>query len=213
MLALGAGIGIVLAIVAVAALLLTNVLSWGSSSNATDKPADSSPITMPDTLGGLQTMTAVLTAKDPSKSAAVIDRNTRTADLTSKAYQQAYGGAAAAVQQYSNADLLFFGTAIAVRGESPGLTVGPVADPADLGLAQNVREVVTVGTAQCVVNHTVTTVAGKTPDPKNDVTSVCQRTGPGLTVQVFGNGGEQSGVSQQTMASMADELYAQLSTN
>jgi hypothetical protein len=211
--ALGAGIGFVVALAVVGVLLLTHVLSIGSSDDATTA-ADTTPITMPDTLAGFRTTVAVSTEKGGAdRGKQMAERNSRTIDLTVKSYQQAYDGAAVGVQMYSTDGLDFFGTAIVVRAESPGLTIGPIPDPADLGLAQNMRETVVVGDAECLVNHTRGTVAGKTPDPQDDLTSLCQRTGPGLTVQIFGNASTKSGAQQSDMVKMADELYAQLATS
>jgi hypothetical protein len=211
-LALGAGIGFVVALAVVGVLLLTHVLSVGSNSDSATA-VDTRPITMPDTLGGLKTTVAVTTAKagaDRGKS--FEERNGRTIDLTVKSYQQAYGGAAVGVQMYANDDLLFLGTAIAVRAKAPGLTTGPVPDPADLKLAQNQQDVVTVGDAQCLVYHTATTPEGQTPDPADDRTGLCQRTGPDGTAFVYGNAGGDNGTTQADMVKMADELYAQLGT-
>ena len=144
-LALGAGIGFVVALAVVGVLLLTDVLSIGSSGDSATT-ADTRPITMPETLGGLRTTVAVTVDKAGADQAKSFEERTgRTIERTVASYQQAYGGAAAGVQMYASDDLLFLGTAIAVRAQAPGLTTGPVPDPADLGLAQNQQEVVTVG--------------------------------------------------------------------
>ena len=168
---------------------------------------------MPETLGGFRTTVAVTTDKagaDRAKS--LEERNSRTIDLTVASYQQAFGGAAVGVQMYANDELLFLSTAIAVRAQAPGLTTGPIPDPADLKIAQNQQEVVTVGDAQCLVYHTKITPEGQTPDPAGDRTGLCQRTGPDGTALIYGSAGGDGGGTQADMVKMADELYAQLGT-
>ena len=211
-LALGAGIGFVVALAVVGVLLLTHVLSLGSGSESATA-ADTRPITMPETLGGMSTLVAVTTEKGGAdKGKQMQQRNDHTIALTTEAYQKAYDGAAVGVQLYTNDELLFYGTAIAVRAESPGLTLGPVSDPADIGLAQNMREIVAVGDAECLVVHTRGTRAGETPDPDDSITSLCQRSGPDGTAMVYGNAGRDGGATQTDVVKMVDELYAQLGT-
>lgn len=90
--------------------------------------------------------------------AAAERRNVRdTARLTVAAYSRAYGGAAAAFHDYADSFSDEPMTVVAVRASSPGLTVGPVEDPADRHL-----------------------------DPSKFYYTQCQRTGSQLTVLVFG---------------------------
>ena len=93
-----------------------------------------------------------------------------------------------------------------VTAASPGLTLGPVGDPADLGLAVNLASIVDVGDAQCEVNTGSPVPTGSTPDPEKAFTTRCQRTGPGLTVMVYGVGNGTDG--HQQMVDLMDAAWS-----
>ncbi len=189
-------------ILVAAVLLFTDVLSWGGASSAEATAVDTRPLTMPDTLPGLTTQVAAATAKG-AKPAVVQSMTTRLANtqrLTTAAYQAAYGGAAAGFQGYSSADLESLVSVIAVRADSPGLTNGPVYDPADLGLAVPMTEVVEVGDVDCLIRHMQNVPTGQQENPDDVVATNCQRTGSGLTVWVQGSGYSGAGGKAQLAA-------------
>jgi hypothetical protein len=169
------------------------------SPTSTSTSAGSLPA-LPDELAGLKTQDEILKAKatddgSTKSSEAVMATAQRTRRLTEEAYSQAYG-APVEVQMYDSDDLEFLSTVIVVAAQSPGVVRGPVADPADLGLAVNINRVVKVGSVECEITTTTPVPAGKTVDPANETTTHCQRTGPGLTAIVYGIGHGTEGQGQ-----------------
>lgn len=141
---------------------------------------------LPAELAGLQTLDAAATANGGDRAKTTVKTNSHSKQLTAKAYGDAYG-TPAEVETYASADLLFLATVIAVGAQSPGLTIGPVSDPTDLGLAVSMTTVSQDGQVQCVVNAGGAVPSGQQVDPAKAITTQCQRTGPGLTVMVFAN--------------------------
>jgi hypothetical protein len=96
---------------------------------------------------------------------------------------------------------------IAVRAEAPGLTLGPVVDPAYLKLATPDREVKTFGDVQCEVIWNPPALQGQTPDPKNELTANCQRAGSGVTVLVGGSSFDGA-QNQQLMVALTNAAWS-----
>lgn len=167
-------VGVVLAVV--------GVIHFGKSHPAA---VDKTPIVLPSQLNGFQDELDVLSklggGNPPTGEK---DLLAKEAPLTVDAYEQAYGGAAAAFHAYANADLTHIVSVIAVRAQSPGLTDGPVSDPSTLGLAVSPRAVVHDGDVSCVAVQNPVALAGDPVDPANSLYVRCERTGPGLTVIV-----------------------------
>jgi hypothetical protein len=174
-------VGVVLAIV--------GVVHFGKSHTAGAAGVDKTPIVLPSTLDGFQDQLDALSklngGNPPSGTKDLLAKET---PLTVDAYEQAYGGAAAAFRSYANADLTHIFSVIAVRAQSPGLTDGPVSDPSTLGLAVSQRAVVHEGEVSCIVVQNAVVATGQPVDPANSLYVGCERTGPGLTVIVT-NGG------------------------
>jgi hypothetical protein len=170
-------VGVVLAVV--------GVIHFGKSHTAT---VDKTPIVLPSELDGFQDALdamSKLNGGDPPTGEK--DLLGKEAPLTVDAYEQAYGGAAAAFHAYANADLTHIFSVIAVRAQSPGLTDGPVSDPSSLGLAVSQRAVIHEGDVACTVVQNTVVAAGEPVDPANSLYARCERTGPGLTV-IISNG-------------------------
>ena len=202
-------LGVIVTVAVAAGLLLAHVMSFGDNRPTTSGP-DTRAITLPDTLGSFQDELTVVKSKNPSQKQ--LDTQTKTqgdtARLTVAAYSKAYGGAAAAARSYADTGLEQFLNVVAVRAATPGLTIGPVSDPADLGLKVNMREIVTQGDAQCTIAHTTMTSAAEAVDTSTQITTVCQKSAGGVTVQVFGNLTGTEGLT--TTVALVDEAWTKV---
>jgi hypothetical protein len=98
---------------------------------------------------------------------------------------------------------------IAVRADAPGLTVGPVLDPAYLRLATPPRQVKTVGPV-CQIDWSPPTLAGQRPSHASEQVVGCQRSGQRLTVFV-GGGGFIGPADLQTMANVTNVAWSAIS--
>ncbi|MTD13498.1 hypothetical protein GIS00_06015 [Nakamurella sp. YIM 132087] len=200
----GIAIGVVVAVIAGAVLVLTNVLSFGSG---TDDP-DTTPIAMPATVGGYDDLLTVQEKKGAKAEQLDRQRTTQqhTRDLTVAAYSAAFGGAGAGFQAYGSDDLMFLPSVIAVRAHAPGMVIGPVTDPADLGLASNRQEVQSFGEVQCVAVNLRTAAEGTEMTDDDLVWPTCMRTGEELTV--FVNGGNSEGTEgRERMIALTNAAY------
>ena len=110
------------------------------------------------------------------------------------------------MELYSDDELTSNVVVVAVRAQAPGLTIGPLSDPADLGLAAAQQEVVHVGDVDCNLVRQTLVAAGKPVDPQQERTVSCQRTGAGLTVIVTGNTGDGPS-GQRQMVRATDEAW------
>jgi hypothetical protein len=200
---LGLVAGIVVAVVVGGILAATGVLHVGA---ANDEPArvSAEAIALPGALPGFEDYLSVSAAVTKTSSASgsktkdimpsLRANDEKVSSLTRAAYQQANPGAAVAFEHYSDATIEHQFNVIAVRATYPGLTNGPVLDPAYLGLAIAPQHIQSIGDVQCLVSNEATR-AGQQPDPKQMFTLACQRTGPALTVLVYG--GNFSGTDGQ----------------
>jgi hypothetical protein len=180
-------------VVGVAVGVGAGALLFGSDdgSGAKSAAADTKPIKLPDTLGGFGDLVAVTASKSNGDSQQVDrqrDHQAKLKSMTEPAYSKAFGGAAATYRAYSDSGLEKTPYVIAVRAEAPGLTLGPVTDPAYLRLATPDREVKTFGEVSCQILWNPPTLEGKTPDPASQYVLNCQRSGSGVTVFVGGSG-------------------------
>jgi hypothetical protein len=171
---------------AVGALALAGCGGGGSSTGGSGGDPDTSAIELPTEIEGFKQLVAQIKAKhEESKVVTDQEKNVEaTAKATADAYSEAYGGAAAAYASYADPALEKLPYVIAVRAESPGMTIGPVVDPKFLGLAKPEREVTTVGEVECQIIWSPPVTAGQTPDPSSELTTNCQRSGSGATVFV-----------------------------
>lgn len=201
--AIGVVVGLLLAVAAGAVLVGTKTLHLGSTT-ATAPQVGTAPITLPADLVGFQDLIDVTKSKVNTGStgsativAAQQKNQQKVAAATIAAYQRAVPGAAVGYRAYADAGLLQFAGVIAVRAQYAGLTSGPVPDPVYQGLAVAQQQVKIFGDVQCSVSQSRPTPTGTPVDPALDLTTMCQRTGPGLTVQVYGTGFKGAAGQQQ----------------
>lgn len=211
--------GLLIAAIVGGILAVAGVLHFGSQS---DEPArvSSAPLTLPSSLPGLQDLVTVTAAaqKKSSRSAesqaAFLAKQKANAEkvssMTREAYQKANPGAAVAFAQYADSALERYVTVIAVRATYPGLTNGQVIDPAYLGLAVAQQRIESFGDVQCLLVQTESVRVGQTPDPKRQITTLCQRSGPALTVQIFAGGRYTGNEGRQAVVDLVNTTFATL---
>jgi hypothetical protein len=178
---------------------------------ATKAAADARPINLPSSLAGFRDDLEVEVAKAPKGSDIVKQQTDHQAQVrrdTTAAYSKAFGGAASAYRQYSDDELLKRPYVIAVRAETPGLTLGPVVDPAYLKLAVPLTEVKTVGQVSCEINWSPQALEGQTPRPSSEHVISCQRSGSTLTVFAGGGSGFDGPTGLATMAGIVNAAYS-----
>ncbi len=173
-----------------AAMLLGCGGSKSSSTTTGQTRADPRPITLPASVAGFRDLVDALSSRRYSARLVRQERvnQGKIGSATEAAYRQAFNGAGAAYRAYSDSGLQKRPYVIAVRASAPGVTIGPVLDPSYLGLAKPPRQVMTVGQVSCQISWTPLILAGHAPDPSSEQVIGCQRSGPGLTVFVGGNG-------------------------
>lgn len=174
--------GFVAACVIGAILLVTGAASFGGGG------VNGDPVEMPESLGGYSTqhLASEQAAGEGGVPEGFVERMDNSIRLTGEHYANAHDGAGVGVQGYADDDLAFLPVVVAIRDDAPGLTVGVVSDPADLGLAVPQREVIEVDGVECVIFRTLNTVEGAEEDPEDRTTPVCQRSEDGFTVMVHG---------------------------
>ncbi len=214
---IGLAAGLVIAVAVAAVLVATDVINFGSAEAAS---VSSASITLPAELGGFPDLIAANKAlladssmsesRKASTLAAQQSNQDTVTKLTVSSYQAANPGAAVAYRAYADPKLLHVAGVIAVRASYPGLTMGPVDDPAYLGLAVPRTQVKTFGDVQCLVVQQQLTRAGSPVDPANDVTTMCQRTATALTVQVYGSSFDGA-ADQQTLIALTSAAWASVS--
>lgn len=213
----GLAAGLVVAVVVGAILAVVGALHVGTDTSAR---VSSAPITLPSSLPGLQDYLTVSTAlmkkssRTTEQQATLIAKQQANADKVSSqtrdAYQKANPGAAVAFKRYADPTLERLITVIAVRASYPGLTNGQVIDPADLGLAVAQQRIESFGDVQCLLVQTQLTPAGTQPDPKNQITTLCQRSGPALTVQIYAGGGFTGNDGRQNLVDLTNSTFASI---
>ena len=214
---IGLAAGLVIAVAVAAVLLVTDVMHFG----AEPTPAVSSAaITLPAELAGYSDLLAVnqallakssmSEARKTSNLAAQQSNQQKVSGLTIAAYQAASPGAAVAYRAYADPKLLHVASTIAVRAGYPGLTVGPVYDPTFQGIAVNRTAIKSFGEVDCLVAQLQITRAGSQVDPEQEATTMCQRTGTQLTVQVYGSA-FNGAADQQTMVELTNAAWTSVS--
>jgi len=208
--------GLVLAVAVGAILVATKAAHLGSPTDA-PQPASSTPVSLPNALPGFadfltvnKTAIAASSMSADKKAAQLAKQEANQSNveqLTVASYRRASPGAAVAFHGYADSGLEHFVNIIAIRAAYPGLTLGPVPDPAYLGLAVPQQQVKSFGQVDCLVTQSRTTLAGKPVDPDNDVTTMCQRTGDSLSVQVYGGGGFTGVAGQQAMVALTNSAW------
>ena len=211
---LGLVAGLVIAVVAGAVLVATHTLHFGSAPRAA---VGAQPLTLPAELAGFSDLVAANKAvlgnsslSDAKKASVLAGQQANQEEvsrLTIASYQRANPGAAVAYRSYADPKLLHFASVVAVRAGYPGLTIGPVVDPAFLGLAVAQQQVKSFGDVDCVVAQADLTQAGSPVDPATDLTTMCQRTSGALTVQVYGQS-FKGAADQQSMVQLTRSAWA-----
>lgn len=207
--------GLILAVGVGAVLVKTKTIRLGSP--AADSGVSNAPITLPAQLDGftdiVQAMGAIGEDSAQRTKAVAFRRDTeaKTESLTRAAYEKAYPGASAAYRGYARADLSVLVSVIAVRAPSPGLTLGPVGDPATLAVAVLPQQIKVFGEVRCQVAQEQITPAGKPVDPSLDLTVLCQRSSANLTVRVSGSP-FQGADGQQSIVALTNAAWTALST-
>ena len=181
----------------------------GAPASASSPPGDA--IELPDTLsGGLTALDLPEAYPDDTDAATIEERvaDRRTADtFNADGYSTALGGVPAAARVYAPEDLALFYSVVTVRAELTPLVPFTFVDPAELGLAKPMTELVWEGDVACVVTWAAVP-AGETATDDDRQAIVCQATGDGLTVRINANSGETSA----HVAELAREILAAISS-
>ena len=173
--------------------------------------AQTTPIRLPARLGQFEDLVAVTRQHSASAAAFQARMQGHTASLTIAAYERAYSGASVAYRAYADNTLELLPSVIAVRAPSPGLTLGPVMDPADLGLAIDDHTVQLFGDVSCAV-YNGAVVAGQKVNPASLTYEQCQRTGPHLSVFVYG-GGFDGNTGRDAIVALTNAAYNAVTGN
>jgi hypothetical protein len=182
----GIAIGVALTALVGGILIAADVVKVGSESKS---GVNRTPIELPDKLGRFRDQLDAFSARG-EVPADLTERVESTSRLTAEAFTKAYGGAAAASHSYADAELIYFANVVAVRAESPGLGIGTVTDPEQLGMAVGQNLLVEIGDVSCIAYTGAFVPAGEDVDTAAFTYGTCQRTGPGLTIIVQGSGFE-----------------------
>jgi hypothetical protein len=197
-------LGVVVAVLVGAALVAAGAVHLGGPSGS---GAQMRAIQLPERLGMFEDQIVVDRQHgSAANTASLALQEDHTAQLTVAAYQRAYPGAAAAFRAYANSTLELLPDVVAVRAPTPGLTVGPVADPADLGLAMDMSTVESFGDVSCVVYTEEQTLAGHPVPPSSLTYGQCLRSGPHLSVFVWG-GGFDGNSGRTAIVALTDAAY------
>lgn len=209
-----AGLLIALAVGVGLGALLFGSGGGGSGSGGSGTAADTRAIQLPPSLGQFKDRTDVVAAHTKASTASAQRTNeTKVHSATVAAYSKAFGGAAADYRAYADAGLTHLAYVIAVRGNAPGLTIGPTEDltayRSFFQIAYPLDQVTAVGSVSCHINWQPTPV-GKTPPPVDERIVACQRSANGVTVFVGGSGFTgPSGL--QAMAALTNSAFTSVS--
>jgi hypothetical protein len=201
---LGLGLGLILAVVIGAGLVLSRAMSFGSGNHPA--AADTRAVTLPEGLGALKDIDKASDAVSTKGSQERRARNAHTYIRTQQQYTGAFGGAGVGIRTYADRGLEFLGTVVAVRAPSAGLTIGPDADPADLGLGAPQREIKHFGDLECLVVNVQTVMKGQQADPEQQTTTLCRRSNSTVTVEAFGNG--RGAAQQKLIIALTEAAFA-----
>jgi hypothetical protein len=152
--------------------------------------AGTKPISLPATLAGYKDLAGAIAASGAkgTRLQSQVNNQAHVRAATEAAYRTAFAGAASAYRAYSDRGLSQQLYVIAVRATAPGMTIGPVSDPAFLGLATPEREVKSAGDVSCQIEWLPPTVAGQTAPASSEHVVACQRSASGMTVFTGGSG-------------------------
>lgn len=194
---LGLVAGLVIAALIVAGLFLTDVAHFGDDEDDA-VGVDTAAIVMPSKIGAFSLAVDEIerVSGKPETAAEQGERIAKRTEATAAGLTAAYSGAAAASQVYATEGLTSQPWATVVRAQSPAPFLASVVDPADLGLSVNRENLLTDGDVSCVIYYVETYPTGKLPADNDRRVQYCQRTGPALTVRVYGGGSGEDDVDQ-----------------
>lgn len=200
----GIAIGLVAAVIVGAVLMFTKVIGFGSDS---DVAVDGTAIALPAELAGYRDRADAVADKSEERGTEEQQRLQKTYDLTTQWYQQAFDGAGVGVRTYSDDELTFFPTVIAVRAASPGLFTGPVVDRTIMKMeaGPGMYDRVVEGDVECLSTSSVAVIEGKEVDPEDQLTTVCRRANDTVTVYVHASAKGPAG--QQQMVEVTNAAF------
>jgi hypothetical protein len=180
-------------------------LPWllSSSGGGGGLGGSSGAITAPGSLGSLKSLHEASVQVGGDKGAANADRQAADDVRSAKLMSTAYGGAAATVAHYADEELDDIVALSVVRADSPEPFV-QYQNLKELAEAVPQNELVRTGDVACLVFNADFVKSG--PEPTDGVmTTLCQRTGNGLTVQVRPSGDIQHHPDQ--VAALVDNAW------
>lgn len=165
------------------------------------------PLQAPATLGGVDKADVQpVKVKDDLAHRQFAQRNATSDRENTNRVAAAYG-APALVQTYTAVDFAHSFQITAVRTHAPGLAIP--YEQKDNGLAGPTNELRQVGDVSCVLHNDLAPFEEPTPDKTSVL--LCQRTDPGLTVQLKPLGDDTREHSDPAVcAAMIDEAWAKL---
>jgi hypothetical protein len=145
----------------------------------------------------------------PAKAKPAVERMQKWNAESAKRLSASYGGAAAAVESYSDDGYENSFTVYVVRASSQFPVFVRYEDPEVLKIVRPQNEERRFGEVSCQVANEVTP-AGQQPAPESVHVVDCRRTKPGLTVDIVGATGDL-GNQPDKVAALVDEVWAQVS--
>ncbi|WP_129669106.1 hypothetical protein [Phytoactinopolyspora endophytica] len=194
---------------AVVGLAWTVLGSGAESSSEGLFDADGADITAPAEVGGYARIAdvAVFQGQDGQENLeGAQTRNQRNA----KRLSEAYGGAGAVVESYSDDEYDEAFSVKLFRATSPFPPFVAYEDAEELGLARPQSDVEVHGDVACVRHTVQVTPAGEEIDPASVITGSCLRTRSGLTVEITNVTGDLSH-DPEKVASLVDEVWSSVS--
>lgn len=193
-LALGALLGLVIAVGVGAILTATGVMEFGGTAGP-----DTRPIVLPTEVDGMTDASSLTLPGSADRSMReLIGQLPEIVPRAEQDLSAAYGGASAKVQAYANPDLSKVVLVEVIRGDSPGLTVVPTS--ASSGATTTV---IRRDTVECMVLQIPQSSGSKA----RTIPTVCQRSGGGLTVRVLGNDTFAGDNGVNDLFSVTDAFY------
>ncbi|MFF0627998.1 hypothetical protein [Streptomyces sp. NPDC004296] len=189
-------------------------VAWLSLADGASSPAGGGPgrtstaeLPLPTTLGKFVGFQEAVRRSAGRGAGQASQRTVKSDGESTKSLSAAYGGTAAAVRTYAQADLTTTIVVTAVRGWTPA-PFAVYEDPPALGVVRPLHEVRAVGEVSCAIVNQVTPT-GQTPRPDSVNVDYCQRTRDGLTVTVRNVSGDLRNSPEQ-IAALVDDVWSDL---
>ncbi|WP_460529323.1 hypothetical protein [Flindersiella endophytica] len=183
--------------------------AWlATAGRAGDLDGSSDDVALPAKVGSYTRFADAKLNQQPNAKDTVKRINTWNAE-SAKRLSASYGGAAAAVETYSDDTYENAFTVYVVRATSPFPVFVRYEDPKVTQLARPQNEERRFGEVSCqVVNDP--TQRGQRPGPESAHVIDCRRSLPGLTVDIVGPIGDV-GTQPDRIAGLVDEVWSQVS--